>query len=65
MSISNQVFKISGEKAESLVVAENALQIMSSAYNDIHSFNETWNKKITLVTKAEIKFDTIKSITSA
>lgn len=63
MSISNQVFKISGEKAESLVIAENALQIMSSAYNDINSFNEAWNKKITLVTKAEIKFDTIKSIT--
>ncbi len=63
MDISNQVFKISGEKARSLVVAENALQIMSRAYNDINSFNEAWNKKITLVAKAEIKYDTIKSIT--
>ena len=63
MDISNQVFKISGEKAGSLVVAENALQIMSRAYNDINSFNAAWNKKITLVAKAEIKFDTIKYIT--
>ena len=62
MSIQNQVIKVSGEKIESLVLGENAIQLADKAFASIEEFQETWNKKLTLVSKSEIKYDSIKSI---
>jgi hypothetical protein len=62
MSISNQVIKVSGEKVECIVLADNAIQLMSKAFGTIAEFNEAWNKTLTLATKSEIKYDAIKSI---
>lgn len=62
MSISNQVIKVSGEKVECIVLADNTIQLMSKAFETVAEFNEAWNKTLTLATKSEIKYDAIKSI---
>jgi hypothetical protein len=62
MNIENQVLKAGAEKVESLVLAENAIQLSSSAFDSIDEFNAAWVKTLTLATKTEIKYDAIKSI---
>jgi hypothetical protein len=62
MSISNKIINVSGEKLECIVLAETAIQLMSKSFASIEEFNETWNKTLTLVTKSEIKYEDIKSI---
>ncbi len=61
-SNTNQVIKVSGEKLECLVLAEGAIQLMCKLVASIDEFNELWNKKLTLVTKNEIIYEDIKSI---
>jgi hypothetical protein len=63
MDIYNRVFKVSGEKIESLMVGNDSLKMLSKAYTNPNEFEETWGKSLTLVTKNEIKFDSIKRIT--
>lgn len=63
MSISNNVIKISGSNVERMVLGENAIQLMSKSGETLEEFNETWNKTMTLATKREIKYNSIKSIT--
>ena len=63
MSISNKVIKISGSNVERMVLGENAIQLMSKSGETLEEFNETWNKTMTLATKREIKYNSIKSIT--
>lgn len=62
MNIQNQPIKVSGEKIECLVVGENSIQLADKAFSSIEEFNETWNKTMTLVSKSEIKYESIKSI---
>ena len=62
MSISNQVIEVSGEKIECMVLADNAIQLISKSFGSIVEFNDAWNKTLTLATKSEIKYDAIKSI---
>jgi hypothetical protein len=61
--VSKQVIKVSGEKIESLLITDNALQLLSSSCATAEEFNATWTKSLTLATKTEILFDAIKSIT--
>ena len=63
MSISNKVIKISGSNVERMVLGENAIQLMSKSGETLEEFNETWNKTMTMATKREIKYNSIKSIT--
>jgi hypothetical protein len=58
----NRVFSVSGNKIASLVVGENSLMLSSKSFNSLEEFNESWTKKMSLATKVEIKFDTIKSV---
>ena len=62
MSISNKVIKISGSNVERMVLGENAIQLMSKSGETLEEFNETWNKTMTMATKREIKYNSIKSI---
>lgn len=63
MSISTKVIEVSGEKIESLVVAENELQLINKRFSTVEDFNEQWNKKLTLTTKHKIEYSDIKTIT--
>jgi hypothetical protein len=63
MSLLNQVIPVSGEKIESLLIGDNALQLLSSEQNSVEEFNAAWTKTLTLATKTDIAFDGIKSIT--
>ena len=63
MSISTKVVKVSGEKIESLVLAENELQLINKQFSTIEEFNEQWSKKLTLTTKNKIEYSDIKGIT--
>ena len=63
MSITTKVIEVSGEKIESLVLAENELQLLNKSFTKIEEFNEQWNKKLTLTTKNKIEYSDIKSIT--
>ena len=63
MSTTTKVIEVSGEKIESLVLAENELQLLNKYFTNIEDFKEQWNKKLTLTTKNKIEYSTIKSIT--
>ena len=63
MSISKKVIEVSGEKIESLVLAENELQLINKRFSTVEDFNEQWSKKLTLTTKNKIEYADIKSIT--
>ena len=63
MNISNKGIKISGSNVERIELGENAIHLMSKSGETLEEFNETWNKTMTLATKREIKYNSIKSIT--
>jgi hypothetical protein len=63
MTITNQLFKATGEKIECILLTEDAIQLLSKECATPNEFNEAWNKKLTLATKAEIALKDIKSIT--
>jgi hypothetical protein len=63
MSIENQVLKVTGEKIECLLMSENAIQLLSSECATADEFNAAWTKKLSLATKSEIAYKSIKSIT--
>ncbi len=58
----NQVFSISGNKIASLVADADALKFSSSGFTSVDEFLTSFGKKLSLATKVEIKYDTIKSI---
>jgi hypothetical protein len=60
--MTNKVFAISGNKIASLVIAENSLMFSSQTFNSVEDFMEGWNKKLSLATKVEIKYESIKSV---
>jgi hypothetical protein len=58
----NQVFPISGNKISSFVADTNSLKFSSSSFNSVDEFLTSFGKKLSLATKLEIKFDSIKAI---
>lgn len=60
--MTNKIFSIDGKKMSTLVFTENAIRISSNNINTIEEFESSWDKKLTLATKTEIKIESIKSI---
>ena len=60
--MTNKVFAINGNKIASLAIGENSLMFSSQTFNSIEDFMEGWNKKLSLATKVEIKYESIKSV---
>lgn len=59
----NQVFSITGNKISTFIADENSLKYSSSNnFISVDEFLESWNKKLSLATKVEIKYESIKSI---
>lgn len=59
----DKVFPISGNKISSFIADDDALKFSSStSETTVDSFKESFAKKLSLATKIEIKYDSIKSI---
>lgn len=58
----HQVFSITGNKIASLLADEKAFLFSSQHFTSAEAFQAAWNKKISLATKVEVKYDAIKSI---
>lgn len=58
----NKVFSITGNKISSLITDEISLKFSSSTSDSVDTFREAFAKKLSLATKVEIKYDSIKSI---
>ena len=63
MNLRGKLFNVSGNKIESLLIVDNALLFSSKSFLNADEFNQAWSKSLTLATKAEVKYDAIKSIT--
>jgi hypothetical protein len=63
MSISKKIIPVTGEKIKSLVLSENEMRLLNKGFSTIEEFNEQFDKKLTLVTKNNIKYSDIKLIT--
>ena len=58
----DKVFLVTGNKISSLIADENSLKFSSSVFDTAESFKEAFAKKLSLATKVEIKYDSIKSL---
>jgi hypothetical protein len=59
----NQVFSVNGNKISSLVADDNSLKFSSqNSHATVDEFLAAWQKKLSLATKVEIKYDSIKSV---
>jgi hypothetical protein len=61
--IKERVISVSGKKMKSLLLTDTAMLLSSQNFSSVDAFNEGWAKKLSLATKTEIKFNSIKSIT--
>ena len=60
--MADKVYSITGNKIASLITDENSLKISSATFDTVESFQEAFIKKLSLATKVEIKYDSIKHI---
>lgn len=58
----DKVFSVTRNKVSSLIIDENSLKFLSKTYNTHADFKNAWSKKLTLATKSEIKYHTIRAI---
>ncbi|MFN8357377.1 MAG: hypothetical protein U0Y10_23170 [Spirosomataceae bacterium] len=58
----NKVFFITGNKIASMIADENSLRFSSKRFETIEAFQETFNKKLSLDTKVEINYESIKVV---
>jgi hypothetical protein len=58
----DKVFPITGNKISAFIIDENSLKFSSSTSDTVNTFREAFAKKLSLATKVEIKYDSIKSI---
>jgi hypothetical protein len=58
----NKVFSITGNKISTFITDEESLKFSSSTHNTVAEFKEAFAKKLSLATKFEIKYSSIKSI---
>ncbi|MGI4871319.1 MAG: hypothetical protein ACRYFX_09085 [Janthinobacterium lividum] len=57
-----QVFPITGNKIASLLAGETSFMLSSQYFASAEEFQTAWDKKLSLATKVEVKYDAIKSI---
>ncbi|MES2545430.1 MAG: hypothetical protein V4548_11125 [Bacteroidota bacterium] len=60
--MTHPVFSITGNKISSFIIDDNSLKFSSNNYNTYNDFQEGWDKKLSLATKVEVKYEVIKSI---
>ena len=58
----NKVLAVNGNKIASLTTGENSLKLSSQTFDSVENFNEGWTKKMSIATKVEIKYESIKSV---
>ena len=58
----NQVFAINGNKISSFVADTDSLKFSSSSFDSMDEFLTSFGKKLSLATKVEIKYDSIKAV---
>jgi hypothetical protein len=58
----NQVFSVSGHKIASFVADADSLKFSSSRFESVDEFLTSFVKKLSLATKVEIQYDSIKSV---
>ena len=58
----DKVFLITGNKISAFITDENSLKFSSSTSNTVDAFRSAFSKKLSLSTKLEIKYNSIKSI---
>lgn len=63
MSLTQKIILVDGEKIESMVLAENEIQLLNKTFDSMEEFDAAWKKKITLTNKVKIEYSEIKSIT--
>lgn len=59
----DKVFPISSKKLSAFILDEHSIKFSSQRKESFDAFNDEFDKKLTLVSKEEIKYDQIKSIT--
>jgi hypothetical protein len=60
--MNSRIFSIIGNKTSSFIIDEDSLKFSSQKFSTQEEFLEAWGKKLSLATKVEIKFDSIKLI---
>jgi len=58
----NQVFPVSGNKISSFVADVDSLKFSSSSFDSVDEFLADYSQKLSLATKLEIKYDSIKAV---
>jgi hypothetical protein len=58
----NKVFSITGNKVASFIIDEDSLKFSSQNMGFYTEFQKAWNRKLSLATKTEVRFENIKSI---
>lgn len=58
----NRVFSIEGNKINSFIAGENSLMFSSQTFDSVEEFTKAWEKKLSLATKVEVKYEAIKSV---
>jgi hypothetical protein len=58
----HQVFAITGNKIASMMAGETSLMFSSQHFRSADEFRAAWDKKLSLATKVEVKYDAIKSV---
>ncbi|WP_431213453.1 hypothetical protein ACQ86N_00510 [Puia sp. P3] len=59
----NRLFAISGHKVSTLLLTDDAIRMSSGQFLSVEEFENAWEKKLTLRTKLQISYDSIRSIT--
>jgi hypothetical protein len=63
MYFPEKLFKVNGSKISTLVCTHDALLLSSQSFDTVEDFNKAWPKTLSLATKTEIKYRSIKSVT--
>ncbi|HQR94820.1 MAG TPA: hypothetical protein PLZ97_15820, partial [Sediminibacterium sp.] len=59
----DKVFPISSKKLSAFILDEYSIKFSSQRKESFDSFKDEFEKKLTLASKEEVKYDQIKSIT--
>ncbi|MBJ6145497.1 hypothetical protein [Hymenobacter sp. BT559] len=60
--MNKKLFSVTGNKIASLLLGKDSLLFSSQEFNSEQGFVESWNKKLSLATKIEVKYTAIKSV---
>lgn len=62
MIMTDLVFAISGDKKKTLLADADSFKFSNKRYYTVTEFEEGWSKKLSLDTKAEVKYDKLSAI---